>query len=60
MNQATLLRESRSKHLLKSYADAVKQFRAFREVLPITTKNSEFSETTQPKRVYSSQSRQPN
>jgi hypothetical protein len=60
MNQATLLRESRSKHTLKSYADAVKQFRVFREVQPITKKNSEFSETTQTKRVYSSKSRRSN
>jgi type I restriction enzyme R subunit len=59
-DEATLLRESRSKHTLKSYADAVKQFRVFREVQPITKKNSEFSETTHPKRVYSSQSRRTN
>ena len=43
MNQATLLRESRSKHTLKSSEAAAKQLRAFRAVLPITTSNSEFS-----------------
>lgn len=43
MNQATLLRESRSKHLLQSYEAAVKQFRAFKAVLPISTRNSESS-----------------
>ena len=46
MNQATLLRESRSRHLLQSYEAAVKQLRVFREVLPITTKNSESSVST--------------
>ena len=34
MNQAALLRESRSKHLLQSYEAAVRQFRAFRDVQP--------------------------
>jgi hypothetical protein len=43
MNQATLLRESRSKHLLQNSEVAVKQFRVFKAVLPITTKHSEFS-----------------
>ena len=47
MNQATLLRESRSKHTLKTYADAVKQLLAFKAVLPITTRNSESSAPTQ-------------
>lgn len=60
MSQANLLRESRSKHTLKSYADAVKQFRVFREVLPITKKNSEFSETTHTKPIYSPQNRRTN
>ena len=46
MNQATLLRESRSKHTLKSYDAAVKQLRAFKAVLPITTRNSEYSAPT--------------
>lgn len=32
MNQAQLLRKSRSKHTLKSYEAAVKQFQAFRTV----------------------------
>ena len=44
MSLAGQLRESRLKHPLTSYDVAVKQLRAFREVLPITTKNSEFSE----------------
>lgn len=46
MNQSTLLRESRSKHTLKSYDAAVKQLRAFKAVLPITTRNSEYSAPT--------------
>ena len=54
MNLATQLRESRSKHALKNYDDAVKQLRVFREVLPITTKNSKFSEPTQKKNNSSS------
>ena len=57
MNLAAQLRESRSKHTLKSYADAVKQFRAFREVLPITTRNSESSAPTPKKQVSSSRPR---
>ncbi len=36
MSLANQLRESRSKHRLKSYEDAVKQLRAFRAVQPIT------------------------
>jgi hypothetical protein len=60
MNQATLLRESRSKHTLKSYDAAVRQFRAFREVLPITTKNPEFSVPTPKKQDSSSRQRQTN
>ena len=51
MNLATKLRESRSKHPLTSYDAAVKQLRAFREVLPITRKNSEFSGTTSVKKT---------
>jgi hypothetical protein len=47
MNQATLLRESRSRHTLKSYDAAVKQLRAFKAVLPITSRNSESSAPTQ-------------
>jgi hypothetical protein len=46
MNLSSQLRESRLKHALTSYDAAVKQLRAFREVLPITRKNSEFSETS--------------
>jgi hypothetical protein len=47
MNQAELLRESRSKHLLQSSEAAVKQLRAFKEVLPITTRNSPSSDKSQ-------------
>jgi hypothetical protein len=36
MNLADQLRESRSKHTLKSYADAVKQLRVFKAVQPVT------------------------
>ncbi len=54
MNLATRLRESRSKHPLTSYDAAVKQLRAFREVLPITKKNSEYSETMLKKKASSS------
>ena len=51
MNLTAQLRESRSKHTLKSYADAVKQLHVFREVLPITTRNSESSAPTPKKQV---------
>lgn len=54
MNQAAILRESRSKYTLKSYEDAMKQFRAFREVLPITTRKKESSNHTPKKPVSSS------
>ncbi|BDS05557.1 hypothetical protein NT6N_05970 [Oceaniferula spumae] len=40
MDQAILIRESRSQHLLRSSEDAAKQLRAFKQVLPITSKNS--------------------
>ncbi len=43
MSLSDQLRESRSKHTLKSYADAVKQVRVFRAVQPITGKNSVYS-----------------
>ena len=54
MNQATLLRESRSKHTLKSSEAAAKQLRVFKGVLPITTKNSESSAATLKKTAFSS------
>ena len=60
MNLANQLRESRLKHPLTSYDAAVKQLRAYREVLPITTKNSEFSEATRQKKASSSPARRPN
>jgi hypothetical protein len=60
MNQATLLRESRSKHTLQNSEAAAKQLRAFKAVLPITKKNSEFLETTQKRQVYPSPSRRTN
>jgi len=50
MTLAEQLRKPRSKHTLKSYEAAVKQFRAFREVIPVTARNSEFSETTPQKK----------
>jgi hypothetical protein len=40
MRLSEQLRESRSKHMLKSYDAAVKQLRAFKAVLPITSKRS--------------------
>ena len=40
---ARKIKEARSKHLLTSYEDAVKQFAAFREVIPITKKKSRSS-----------------
>lgn len=60
MNLASQLRESRLKHPLTSYDAAVKQLRVFKAVLPITTKNSEFSEITPVKKVSSSPARRPN
>ena len=60
MNQAMLLRQSRSKHTLKSSEAAAKQLRAFRAVLPISTRNSESSELTSMKRGSISKSRRPN
>ena len=44
MSLSDQLRESRSKHTLKSYDAAVKQLRVFKAVLPITSKKSESSE----------------
>ncbi len=46
MNQTTLLRESRSKHMLRNSDAAAKQLRVFKEALPITSKKSESSATT--------------
>ena len=46
MSLADQLRESRSKHMLKSYDAAVKQLRVFKAALPITSKKSESSEST--------------
>lgn len=40
MSPSDQLRESRSKHTLKSYAAAVKQLRVFKAALPITSKKS--------------------
>jgi hypothetical protein len=40
MNLSSLLKESRSKHRLKSYDDALKQLRVFRAVIPTTSKKS--------------------
>lgn len=44
MSLSEQLRESRSKHTFKSYEDVVKQLRAFKAALPITSKRSESSE----------------
>jgi len=60
MNQASFLRESRSKHTLKSSEAAAKQFRAFKAVLPITSRKSESSTVTPGKQVSTSGIRQPN
>jgi hypothetical protein len=46
MSLADQLRESRSKHTLKNYEDAVKQLRAFRAVQPITGRKFGSSENT--------------
>lgn len=46
MSLSDQLRESRSKHTLKNYADAVKQLRVFKAVLPITSKKFVSSELT--------------
>jgi hypothetical protein len=50
MNQMLLLRESRSKHTLKSSAAAVQQLRVFKAVLPITSKKSPSSAPTRSKK----------
>lgn len=60
MSLTDQLRESRSKHTLKNYADAVRQLRAFKAVQPITSKSSASSESTQVKEdcaVYQTRSR---
>ena len=44
MSLSEQLRESRSKHTLKSYDAAVRQLRVFKAVLPITSKKFESSE----------------
>ena len=49
-----------SKHTLKSYADAVKQLRTFKAVLPISTRSSESSAPTQMSTAYSSRPRRTN
>ena len=46
MSLSEQLRESRSKHTLKSYETAVKQLRVFKAAQPITWKRSESSEPT--------------
>ena len=45
MTLSSQLRESRLKHTLKNYDDAVKQLRVFKAVLPITSKKSDSSAT---------------
>ena len=45
MTLSRQLRESRLKHTLKNYDDAVKQLRVFKAVLPITSKKSDSSAT---------------
>jgi hypothetical protein len=46
MNQAILLRESRSKHTLRNSDTAATQLRVFKAALPITSKKSGSSATT--------------
>ena len=46
MSLSEKLRESRSKHTLKNYDDAVKQLRVFKAALPITSKKSASSAPT--------------
>jgi len=50
MNQMLLLRESRSKHTLKSSVAAVRQLRDFKAALPITSKKSPSSAITRSKK----------
>ena len=40
MSQATILKESRSKHTLRNSDAAAKQLRVFKAALPITSKKS--------------------
>ena len=54
MNQMALLRESRSKHILKNSAAAATQLRVFKAVPPITLRKSVFFDLTQPSGVSSS------
>jgi len=49
MSLADQLRESRSKHTLKSYAAAVKQLHVFKAAQPITSKKFVSSESTRVK-----------
>lgn len=56
MTPTALLRESRSKHTLRSSEAAAKQLRVFKAVLPITSNKSESSATTRKLAVLSSQS----
>ncbi|PQJ30169.1 hypothetical protein BSZ32_17955 [Rubritalea profundi] len=58
METAQKLRESRSRNLLHRSDQAVKQLRVFKEVLPITPKNSESSEPSPNKTISSSPKRQ--
>ncbi len=51
---AQKIRESRLRHTLKSYEAAVKQFLAFKAVLPISTRKSESSSITSVKAASSS------
>ena len=46
MSLSEQLRQSRSKHTLTNYADAVKQLRVFKAAQPITSKKSASSATT--------------
>jgi hypothetical protein len=55
MNQMALLREYRSKHILKNSVAAAKQLRVFKAVLPITSRKSVFFELTQPREGSSSE-----
>ena len=58
MNQMTLLRESRSKHMLQSSEAAAKQLRVFKAAQPITSKNSASSGNTPLNGGFSSRARQ--
>ena len=57
MNQMTLLRESRAKHLLKDADAAANQLRVFKAIQPVTSNNSASSGNTPLNGGFSSRAR---